>query len=1063
MLVAGYGRVSTTGQVKDGTSLEDQKRIVEDRCQKEGHQLYRFYSDEGISGGTLDRPALKDLIADARGKRFEAVLFTKLDRLGRSVRDIANLYHELHEECGINLICIDDPSLNTTGKMGDVMRGMLSTFAQFERAMIRERTLSGRAAKWNRGEIVIGDLPFGYKKVKGKAETVDNQAAIYLKIVGLYLDNRLSMKDIAVALTNDHIPTPSSMKNKKIRSSRWNSITIGDILKQPCYKGLGVYNQEKPEDQKIRIPFPPLISEDRWNQIQDRIQNQRHKPKRIFKEHDNHFMLDGFLFCGECGSRMRKRLKVETRGRKKARFYYGCWWRNCSNKEKALAGRSQCILPSVDADEVDRKIYYEVIEMITGPDKYLAAWMKDLNAEELRVKICNLEEAERNLSQRLKRGFKLISDETKPDLKDLYIEEQRKFGNDWEETKADLKRAKAEFEIVKNRVDRYGQFKEALVNTPLKGRMTAHFKTKGEFQKYMLELPFIEKKRLVEAIVSPENGGCCEVSYPRAVDFLSSEELENVPEAKWREPLTDRPPCITGTFNIDLGRIEAIIAGLNRNELLGKEHEGGVPLADVHGGQRHLAVSGVPEMEVGGVENEKQDHKAGCCDPETARCFGRGIFRGRAAWRFRWGRFHGRAAPVEAKARRDKEEVKCADLNYVGCADVDGRPGERGQFVDQVQRNADKERGYGHDPVGQKIGEGNRQDQQQEYRRGDDPENGNDDQVGKKRDKGEPVEIMENQRQRSERGAQGDEKKHQDAAAGLLREVHELLPFSCLRGRGFQRRKQGGHPRGQEDEGRHGGEGELKGDVEERVGRNDQDDKCRKCEGVVEVPRPVEDDRQHEQYAHDRRPDNGYPHAGNERIEDYRDDGKKGCHPAGVQFQKQILGRFEEKVDQEHGKSDHNAHIEPGNRDEVRGAGPVELLHHILRYLFLIAEDHRLDDKPVRSRGLLEYLVADAVPKALQVGPDKIPPVPAKHDDSRGVADGTPDKDSAETEVGLIVEGAGIVKITGSPDAGLEPDHIPVPVRVGGPNVQKNAARNRLVSVCKHNPGGAGYQFRLIR
>jgi site-specific DNA recombinase len=594
MKIAGYARVSTADQI-DNTSLEDQKRIVEDRCQKEGHELYQFYSDEGVSGGSLQRPALQKLIADAKAKRFEAVYFTKLDRLGRSVRDIANLYHDLHEECGIGLVCIDDPSLNTTGKMGSVTRGILSTFAQFERDMIRERTTAGRAAKWARGEIVIGELPFGYQKneTTGKPEIVEYRAAIYQKIVGYYLDQRLSMKDIALRLTKEHIPTPlaqkvasrltkkkksptesKAQKVKKIPSEQWNSITVGDILKQPAYKGEAIYNQQKPEAEWIKIPFPPLIPEDRWRQIQDRIQTQRHKPKRIFKDYADHFLLDGFIYCGECGSRMRKRVKMETDRRNgKTRLYYVCYWRGSTAKEKEIAGRtSSCNLKAVNADVVDEQLFDQIVDMLTGPDKYVEAWMKDLNADELSEKVCVLEKKEKELHNKLVQGFQFIASQPNPEVKKIYTEELKKWQHDWESILPELQHAQADFEIVKNKVDRYQQFKEAIRNAPLGSRLALKFKTKAEFQKHMLALPFPEKRRIVEAIVSPENGGKCSVGYVRPVDFLDYEELKSLSADERRKPLDDKSTYVNGNFSIDLSKIEAIINGLDREDILSKAH-----------------------------------------------------------------------------------------------------------------------------------------------------------------------------------------------------------------------------------------------------------------------------------------------------------------------------------------------------------------------------------------------------------------------------------------------------------------------------------------------------------
>lgn len=597
MIIAGYGRVSTSAQVKDGTSLEDQKKIVLDKCDKEGHELFKFYSDEGVSGGTLQRPALQRLIADAKEKRFEAVYFTKLDRLGRSVRDIANLYHELHAECGIGLVCIDDPSLNTSGKMGDVMRGMLSTFAQFERAMIRERTLAGRAAKWEKGEVVIGELTFGYRKngTTRKVEIVEEYATIYRKIVDLYLDQRLSMKQIALELTREAIPSPSSLKGRTIKSSRWNSITIGDILKNPAYKGEAIFNKElyearkngkknrtgedKPPEEWVRIQYPPLITADRWQQIQDRIKTQRHKPKRVYKDYEAHFMLDGFIYCGECGSRMKKRVKANRDG--SIRLYYTCYWRGCGKKELESMGRTGCILESVNADQVDQELYDQVVDMLCDPDKYVERWLEDLNADELKEKIANLENKSEKLLRQLKNGFEYITTIHEPNLKKIYVDELKKWQQEWDETNLALVKTRSEFESSSDKLDRYREFKEIIARTPIGSRLGKKLTTKAAFKSHMFALPFSEKKRITEAIISPENGGRCEILYPRPEDVADHDDLSIILQDD-DLPLTDRKPMVTGNFKIDLDKIAGIIGGLNRRNLLTKEHPGSFPRRSDH-------------------------------------------------------------------------------------------------------------------------------------------------------------------------------------------------------------------------------------------------------------------------------------------------------------------------------------------------------------------------------------------------------------------------------------------------------------------------------------------------
>lgn len=72
--VAGYARVSTAMQVNDGTSLEAQRNKIEKTCKNLGYELVGFYSDDGISGGSLNRPKLKELLRDAKDGKFDAVL-----------------------------------------------------------------------------------------------------------------------------------------------------------------------------------------------------------------------------------------------------------------------------------------------------------------------------------------------------------------------------------------------------------------------------------------------------------------------------------------------------------------------------------------------------------------------------------------------------------------------------------------------------------------------------------------------------------------------------------------------------------------------------------------------------------------------------------------------------------------------------------------------------------------------------------------------------------------------------------------------------------------------------
>ena len=91
MKVAIYLRVSTEDQVKEGYSLEVQREYLESFAVREGYEIFKVYSDDGISAYSTRRPALQALLADAKAKKFELVLVHKIDRFSRNLKDLLML------------------------------------------------------------------------------------------------------------------------------------------------------------------------------------------------------------------------------------------------------------------------------------------------------------------------------------------------------------------------------------------------------------------------------------------------------------------------------------------------------------------------------------------------------------------------------------------------------------------------------------------------------------------------------------------------------------------------------------------------------------------------------------------------------------------------------------------------------------------------------------------------------------------------------------------------------------------------------------------------------------
>src|SRR6187200_2820687 len=125
----------------------------------EGWALIRApYDDGGFSGGTLERPALRQLIADIEKGLVDVVVVYKIDRLSRSLMDFSKLV-EVFDRAGVTFVSVTQ-SFNTTTSMGRLTLNILLSFAQFEREVIAERVRDKIRASRQKGMWMGGNVPF---------------------------------------------------------------------------------------------------------------------------------------------------------------------------------------------------------------------------------------------------------------------------------------------------------------------------------------------------------------------------------------------------------------------------------------------------------------------------------------------------------------------------------------------------------------------------------------------------------------------------------------------------------------------------------------------------------------------------------------------------------------------------------------------------------------------------------------------------------------------------------------------------------------------------------------
>ena len=186
-----YTRVSTeAGLDQDFNSLDAQYDAAQAYIRSQAHAGWTLvrtrYDDGGFSGGSTDRPALQQLLADIRAHRINVIVVYKVDRLTRSLADFAKLV-ELFDAHGVSFVSVTQ-QFNTTTSMGRLTLNVLLSFAQFEREVTSERIRDKIGASKRKGLWVGGVVPLGYQAKDRKITVVEEEAKTVRHIFRRYLE-----------------------------------------------------------------------------------------------------------------------------------------------------------------------------------------------------------------------------------------------------------------------------------------------------------------------------------------------------------------------------------------------------------------------------------------------------------------------------------------------------------------------------------------------------------------------------------------------------------------------------------------------------------------------------------------------------------------------------------------------------------------------------------------------------------------------------------------------------------------------------------------------------------
>lgn len=330
------------------------------------------YDDGGFSGGTLERPALKRLLADVAASKIDVIVVYKIDRLSRSMLDFLNLV-ELFERHGVTFVSVTQ-SFNTKDAMGRMALNILVTFAQFERELIGERIRDKVAASRKKGMWMGGWTPFGYevkdRKLIIHEADAERVRSIFRRFVQLKSATLLARELIAAGATNRYgHPLDKGVLYKILH----NRVYIGEAV----HKGTSYPGEHQ-----------PIIDRALWDQVQSILKvSPRTRAGRARAQ--TPALLRGLLF-GPDRAAMSPTNSRKSDGRL-YRYYY-------SQTAMKRGGGGNCPVRMVPAAEIERIVLGQVQHLMRTPEVIVATWRaakklgREVTEREVRSALAEFEE-----------------------------------------------------------------------------------------------------------------------------------------------------------------------------------------------------------------------------------------------------------------------------------------------------------------------------------------------------------------------------------------------------------------------------------------------------------------------------------------------------------------------------------------------------------------------------------------------------------------------------------------------------------------------------------------------
>ncbi len=355
--VAVYCRKSTTEGIDSGfSSIDNQRQAAENFIASQADQgwacLPQRYDDFGFSGGSMERPALRQLLADVDAGLIDVLVTIRLDRISRNLADFVRI-HEFLERRGVALASVAE-SINSGTAHGKMLIGILATFAEYERSLARARTKEKIAGARRRGRWTGGMPPLGYDVVpEGGRLVVNKDEAEQVKAIFELYAEKGSL--VATAEELNHRGWRRKSWTTKTGIARhgkpWDRVNLHRLLADPLYAGL-----QKLGGEVFPGEHPAIVPKALFQRVHDLlVANGANGGAGSRNQHGA--LLRGLLRCSACDAAMTH--AWTRKGGKLYRYYI------CQHAQKA--GWDACPTKSVKADKIERFVVDQIRRIGADP------------------------------------------------------------------------------------------------------------------------------------------------------------------------------------------------------------------------------------------------------------------------------------------------------------------------------------------------------------------------------------------------------------------------------------------------------------------------------------------------------------------------------------------------------------------------------------------------------------------------------------------------------------------------------------------------------------------------